>query len=130
MGELCLVESRRTAAEILANNAREMATTKLVAKRFPDAVSVGGRWESPSVNTTNAKHVEARVSTNPTDRRAISLDLYTTVTPKGCDPVRVYSSNDYRLTPKHVESVFQDNPKLILKILGQVLSCQNSRTGG
>lgn len=120
--ELLLVSQQETAVEILAANTRDMATTKLVAKRFPDAVFKNGQWESASITTANAKGLVARHN-GSTSLKTLNLELYVTVTPKGCEPVRVYSSNPYHLACGHVEAFFQDHPKLVLKVFGLVLRC-------
>lgn len=124
MGELCLVTEVRTAAEVLCDQARDVAATKLVAKRFPDAVKRNGRWESDSVGLDNADGAKATLCNPVTPRHAMSLGLYVTLRPKGCESVRVYSPTAYHLTAEHVEGAFQGNSRAILKTLVRALRCQ------
>jgi hypothetical protein len=124
MGELCLVTQPKTAAELLKENAESMATVKLVSKRFPDAVLKSGRWESPGVTPANAQGIVPNLCRNPTDLRAMTLELYVVLRPKGADPVRIYSAHPYSLTESHVAMAFSQNFKAILKSLETAMNCQ------
>lgn len=117
---LNLVTPVQTAAEILEENSRRMATTKLVAKRFPDAVFQGGEWRSLSVKASNAKGAHVEILSGGLPERAILVHPYVTLCPKGCEPVRVYSKDTYHLNKGHVEALLQGNAK---QVLAKVAEC-------
>lgn len=121
-----LVAIQKTATQILEEHAREIAATKLVAKRFPDAILRGEKWTSSTIDTSNTKEMNVEWCDVPSERRTVNVELYVTLRPKGQEPLRVYSTHDYHLTPEHVVAVLQDDPKLLLKVLGHVLKCQET----
>ena len=117
-----------TAQEVIEAQQREITTSRLVARRFPDAVQSGGEWESSQVTTDNAKGIDVdfHASSLP-GKLNISLRVYAVVQPKGCDEVRVYGQQSYRLTAEHVKGLLGDNPKVVLKGLSKVLACQEGK---
>lgn len=120
--------SAKTALQILEEHNRSVVVTKLVAKRFPDAYQQGGKWVSPSINSTNAKGLKVELlrgmQTVGTDQVAGKAKLYVTLRPKGCERVRVYAQKSYKLTATHIETLLEDNSKLMIKSLAHVLSIQ------
>lgn len=83
MGE----KQERTAAEILEENALEMAATRFVAKRFKDAIRRDRQWTSKSVDVNTAKEVAVTFNSQGDAK----VHLYVTLTPKGKEPIRVYA---------------------------------------
>lgn len=123
---LNLVAREQTAAEILAEHNRSVAATKLVAKRFPDAKRRGSKWVSASVNAGNAKGVDFALVWSATEAVAARVDVYTTLRPKGGEPIRVYGSQSYKLTSAHIAGVLESNPKMLLVGLARVLEIQEA----
>jgi len=117
-----------TAKEVIEAQQREITTSRLIARRFPDAEQFGGDWESGDVTTDNAKGVEVDFATGSLPGKLnISLRVYAVVQPKGCDEVRVYGKQSYKLTAEHVKAVLSDNPRVVLKGLSKVLAMQESK---
>lgn len=118
-----------TAQEVIEAQQREITTSRLVARRFPDAVQCGGDWESSEVTTDNAKGVEVDFHSGTIPGKLnISLRVYAVVQPKGCDETRVYGKQSYKLTADHVKNLLGSNPRVVLKGLYKVLACQEKRS--
>jgi len=112
----------QTVAEKLAEDERNVKITKMVSKRFPDAIMRADRWVSESVTSDNATGVEPYdLTTN-----GCKVELYCPIKFKG-DFIRVYGPKRYPLTADHVCAVLRHNAKTFLKEFGSVLRTQESK---
>lgn len=127
MEAIHLINTRaQSAAEILEDHNRKIVTTKLVARKFPDAVLRAGRWESDAVDSSTAKGFDIRMNVERS-RSALTpfrVSLYTVIQPKGAEPILVWGKESYKLTWDHVSGLLESNPKLLLKSLAKVFECQ------
>ena len=124
MEAIHLINTRaQSAAEILEDHNRKIVTTKLVARKFPDAVLRAGRWESDAVDSSTAKGFDIRMNVND-GLTPFRVSLYTVIQPKGAEPILVWGKESYKLTWDHVSGLLEDNPKLLLKSLAKVFECQ------
>lgn len=124
--ELCLITPEsKTGVQMLEEHNRSIASTKLVVKRFPDAILRAGRWESKNVKTSTAKEVDLSCQSGLLGE-GWRAELFVILRPKGCEPVRVYAPKLYKLTSAHIQTVLQDNPKLVLQGLAKALTCQET----
>lgn len=118
-----LTTTAKTAGEILNEQKTAIAVTKLVARRFPDAVQRGTLWQSEKVTPRNANGLEVDVAFTGTSRAA-ELRLYVELRPKKGEAIRVYNPMPFVLSSERVTSFILANQAAALDHFRPVLSRQ------